>query len=228
MSTTSRFVPKTCESAVVDELQTGDHMTRQEFHCLYEQTDENFRAELIGGIVYVASPVRLSHGAFHAILVGLLFQYVTNTRGVQAADNATVLLGDESEPQPDLLLRILPEFGGQSRTTSDDYVSGAPELVIEVAHSTRAIDLHAKRDDYTRNGAIEYLVVSLRERRLRWFNLRERQELQSDTDGIVRAQTFPGLWIDATAFFAQDTPRLMTTLQQGLASPEHAEFLAKP
>ena len=38
------------------ELRTGDRMTQREFHPIYKQTPENFRAELIGGIVYDGDP----------------------------------------------------------------------------------------------------------------------------------------------------------------------------
>jgi hypothetical protein len=160
-------------------------------------------------------------------LGSLFFAYEASTPGVQSGDNTTILLGDESEPHPDLFLRILPEYGGQSQTTAKDYVSGAPELHAEIAHSSRAIDLHAKREDYARYGVLEYLVLCLRERQLRWFDLRAQQELQPDADGVYRLRTFPGLWIHGAALLAKDYQRLMATLQQGLATEEHAVFVRR-
>jgi Uma2 family endonuclease len=223
MATVSGPTPQTD----LPELHTGDRMTREEFHRIYEQMPEGFRAELIGGIVYVASPLQLRHGTNHLPLGTLFFTYEGNTPGVESGDNTTILLGEEGEPQPDLFLRILPEYGGQSRTTADDYVAGAPELIAEIAHTNRAIDLHAKRDDYTRYGVCEYLVVCLRENRLRWFDLRANQELQPDADGVFRIRTFPGLWIHGEALLAKDYHRLMAALQQGLAMPEHAAFVSR-
>ena len=44
------------------QLHSGDRLSREEFHRIYEQMPEDFKAELIGGIVYVASPMRLPHG----------------------------------------------------------------------------------------------------------------------------------------------------------------------
>src|SRR5689334_20593563 len=161
----------------VPELRTGDRMTHKEFHRLYEQTPEDFRAELIGGIVYVSSPLKLRHGTNHLPLGTLFFAYQGHTPGVECGDNTTVQLGEESEPQPDLYLRILPEYGGQSRTTDDDYLAGAPELVAEIAQSSQSIDLHTKLLDYARYGVREYLVVCLREGQLRWFDLPTDEEL---------------------------------------------------
>src|SRR5205809_5915686 len=209
------------------ELQTGDRMTRAEFHRIYEQTPEEFKAELIGGIVYVASPLRRRHGTTHIILGTLFGLYQEDTPGVEAGDNTTILIGEEGEPQPDLYLRILPEFGGQSRTTAEDYVEGGPESLAEIAHSKRAIALHFKREDYARYGVLEYLVVCLREQQLRWFDLRANQELQLDADGVLRMRTFPGLWIHAEALFVKDQRRLRATLEQGLATPEHAAFVQR-
>src|SRR5437868_4700209 len=128
MSTLPRPVSAPASAVAPTELHNGDHMTREEFHRIYEQTPEGFQAELIGGIVYVASPLKIRHGTNHLPLGSLLFAYESSTKGVQSGDNTTILLGEEGEPQPDLFLRILPEYGGQSRTTPDDYVDGAPEL----------------------------------------------------------------------------------------------------
>jgi Uma2 family endonuclease len=208
------------------DLHSGDRMNREEFHRLYTSAPRDFRAELIGGIVFVSSPLSRRHGIAHPPLSTVLFAYEAATTGTECGDNATLLLGDDAEPQPDLYLRILPEHGGQS-TTTDDYVDGAPEFVAEIALSSRSIDLHAKRDDYTRHGVLEYLVVSLREQHLRWFDLRTGQELSLDSDGICRVRTFPGLWIDSAALLRRDFLALMAALQKGIATPQHAEFVAR-
>jgi Uma2 family endonuclease len=218
------MVPRVRSRAEI-ELQNGDRMNREEFHRLYEQTPEGFKAELIGGIVYVASPLFPAHGKPHLHLSALVVAYEARTPGVDASDNTTVLLGDEGEPQPDLYLRILPEYGGQSLTGDNECVVGAPELIIEVANSTRAIDLHAKKKDYARYGVQEYLVHCVSDKAFRWFDLAAGTELQPDCAGIYRIKSFPGLWINGPAVVARDYQRLMQTLEEGLATPEHAEFV---
>jgi Uma2 family endonuclease len=222
MSTVSKPAPLPEERF---ELHNGDRMTRAEFHRIYERLPEYVQAELIGGIVYVSSPLKRRHGTNHLPLGSLWFTYEAHTPGVECGDNTTILLGDEGEPQPDLYLRILPEFGGQSRTTPDDYVAGAPDLISEIAHSSQSIDLHVKLDDYKRYGVREYLVVCLKEKQLRWFNLRADKEEQPDSDGIFRMKAFPGLWIHGEALLAKDYQRMTATLNLGLSSPEHAEFV---
>jgi Uma2 family endonuclease len=209
------------------ELQNGDRMNREEFHRLYEQTPEDFKAELIGGIVYVASPLFPGHGKPHLHLGTLVAIYEARTLGVDASDNTTILLGDEAEPQPDLYVRILPEFGGQTTTGENECVQGAPELIIEVANSSRAIDLHRKKQDYARYGVREYLVHCVSEKQLRWFDLVAGKELMPDADDVYRVRNFPGLWVNGRALAERSLPTLIQTLEQGLATPEHAAFVEK-
>jgi Uma2 family endonuclease len=217
-------IPLASRSAAV-ELQNGDSMSRKEFHRLYERTPDGFKAELIGGIVYVASPLTRNHGKSHLLLSCVMGAYAGATPGVEASDNTTVILGDEGEPQPDLYLRVLPEFGGQSTTSSDGYVRGAPEFIIEVAVSSRAIDLHAKKRDFARYGVREYFVHCVKESQLRWFDLAAEKELQPDSAGVYRIGVFPGLWINGPGLLAHDYAALMATLNAGLVTDEHAALV---
>src|SRR5262249_11521743 len=144
--------------------------------------------------------------------------------GVECGDNTTVFLSDEDEPQPDIFLRILPEYGGQSKTTVDDYIEGPPELLTEISKSSRAIDLYEKKEEYARNGVLEYLVFCLKEKQLRWFDLQANKELKIDQDGICRVRSFPGLWIHVEGLIAK-SKKILETLNEGLASEEHAAFV---
>ena len=225
MSTVRSQLP--AATADYELLQSGDRMSQREFHRLYKQTPRKFKAELIGGMVFVASPLRSGHGDRHVLLGSLLVLYQGDTAGVKASDNATVVLGDDSEPQPDLHLRVKPEHGGRTSLTPDDYVKGPPEFVAEVAYSSRAIDLHLKRQDYTRNGVYEYVVWIVEEDAFRWFDLRAGREEMIPADGIIRSVVFPGLWIDTRALAAADVRRAVRTLEQGLDSPEHRAYVAE-
>ena len=207
-------------------LRSGDRMSQAEFHRRYEQYPDDIKFELIQGTVYMASPEGLPHSRLSIMLAGVLTHYEAGTPGVEAAGNATVKLGEESEPQPDLLLRIKPEHGGRSGT-DDLYVAGPPELVIEIAYSSVAIDLHAKKDDYERNRIVEYVVVCVEDERVYWFDLATGRSRKLPADGILRSKTFPGLWIDTVALFRHNLKRLLRILGVGLASPEHARFVRR-
>lgn len=210
-------------------LENGDRLDQKTFHARYEAMPEETRAELIGGIVYMASPLKPQHGRMHARIMHWLQEYADATLGTDALDNTTAILGEESEPQPDAYLIVLPERGGQMRLNSEDYLEGAPELIIEVASSRESIDLHGKKDDYERAGVREYGVIALRQNQVFWFVARDGRfvELAPGADGIIRSEVFPGLWIDPDALLRRDTARIRAVLQQGLETPEHAAFVAR-
>jgi Uma2 family endonuclease len=211
---------------VQSQLRDGMRMDRETFHRLYEQTPEGFKAELIGGIVHVASPLKVPHGRHHAMLMAWLGAYWGVTPGTDVLDNTTTVLGDASEPQPDAALRI---EGGSSQIDDDDFLTGPPELVAEVADSTARIDLGAKREDYEREGIAEYLVLVVAEQRAVWFvrnDAGEFVELSVNDAGLLQSRAFPGLWLDPAAFFKLDRVRLLEAVKQGTASSEHAAFVA--
>jgi Uma2 family endonuclease len=185
------------------------------------------KAELIEGIVYMPSPVRLKrHSSPHADLVWWLNTYKLATPGVTIGDNATARLDLDNEPQPDALLMINPECGGQARISDDDYVEGPPELVAEVASSSASFDSHTKLHVYRRNGVREYLLWRTLDKDFDWFALREGEyhRVTPGDNGIVRSQVFPGLWLDVAALLRGDLAAVLSALQRGLSTSEHAEF----
>lgn len=206
-------------------LNTGDRMSRLEFHGIYETMPKDFKAELIAGIVYVSMPLKRPHANSHVRLSSIFDRYGARTPGLEVCDNATVFLGKKDEVQPDLCLRILPENGGQSKTTYDNYIDGAPEFVAELAHSSRAIDLHRKLSRYAKFGVLEYMVVCLWPMEIYWFDLQKSQRRVRPDKGIFKSAVFPGLWVDEDALLAMDYDASMQTLEQGLASGEHASFV---
>jgi hypothetical protein len=208
-------------------LVNGDRMSQAEFHRRYQEYPEDTKFELVGGTVYMASPLRNPHGTYHQMFNWVFLLYQAGTPGVQTSDNITVILGEESEPQPDTTLRILTECGGQSRLDEGEYVTGAPELVAEVAHSSRAIDMHQKRQDYERAGVQEYLVLCIEDRQLHWFHFPSGKAIAANRLGIVRSRVFPGLWMDVRALLEQDQVRLRQVVEKGMASRPHAAFVRR-
>lgn len=210
-------------------LRAGERLDQPTFHERYEAMPPETRAELVNGVVYMPSPVSYDHGEEDNNVCGWLFYYKTLTPGVHSPNNATVKLDHRGEPQPDCQLFIPAELGGQVSIDERGYITGAPELVTEVARSSRRFDLNEKKGDYERAGVLEYVVVELDPDRIHWFIRRgdHFEDLSAGPDGIYRSEIFPGLWLDAEAFYTEDLPRLLQVLDQGLATPDHAAFVAK-
>jgi len=187
-------------------------------------------AELIEGKVYLASRVSYrDHGKPNAYIVTLLGLYESVTPGCESCTNGSVRLDLDNMPQPDALLRLSTECGGQSSISSDDYVEGAPELCVEISNTSSSIDLNEKLRSYRRNGVREYLVHRTHDRSVDFFRLIDGQFVRQtpDENGVVRSEIFPGLWIATQALIERDVRELLATLQRGLGSPEHAAFVAE-
>jgi Uma2 family endonuclease len=210
-------------------LENGDRLTRTEFERRYAAMPYLKKAELIEGVVYVPSPVRhRQHGSPHVQLITWLGHYQAATPGVEAGDNSTVRLDLDNEPQPDALLLITPEHGGQTRVDADGYITDPPELIAEIAASSASYDLHPKLHAYRRNGVREYLVWQVLDREVDWFVLRAGQyeRLPLGSDGVLRSEVFAGLWLDPAVLLQGDLARVLAVGQQGVDSPEHAAFVA--
>ena len=215
---------------ILDPARTlidGQRLDQPTFHALYEAMPPGTRAELINGVVHMPSPVGLEHSRADLPSLMWLGFYQRHTPGVEALGNVSTALGLKTELQPDGLLRVLPEFGG--RTLNDTrFVAGVPELLVEVAHTSRYTDLGPKFDDYERAGVLEYIVRSIEPDEVLWFILRRGRfvDLAAGQDGIYRSEGFPGLWLDPEALLAGDLWRLQEIVDLGCATPEHAAFVA--
>ncbi|MEA5466873.1 Uma2 family endonuclease [Leptothoe sp. PORK10 BA2] len=212
---------------VIPILENGDHLSRDEFERRYAAMSQLKKAELIEGVVYVPAALRYrKHGKPHSDIMTWLGVYAALTPGLEAADNPTVRLDLDNEPQPDALLRIKTAYGGQSSISEDDYVEGAPELIVEIASSSAAYDLHEKKTVYRRNGVREYIIWQVIDQRLSWFQLEAGEYilLSPDAQGIIHSRLFPGLDLSVAALLAGDVATVLTVVQQGIASADHVAY----
>ncbi len=217
-------------SSPVPLLQNGDHLTRAEFERRYEAMPHIKKAELVEGIVYMPSPVRLvQHAHPHAHIVTWIGYYTSKTPHIVVGDNGTSRLDEDNEPQPDVMLLIPPWAGGNAVVDDDGFVSRAPELVCEVAASSVSIDMHAKLRAYRRNGVKEYLVWRTEERAVEWFELIEGKygAMQADESSRLRSKVFPGLWLEVAALLAGDLPKVFAAVEAGTATDEHKAFVTR-
>ena len=223
MSTVDRTDRKT-----VPPLVAGERLDRATFHERYEAMPAGARAELIGGVVYMPSPVSADHGRKDGDAGDWLGSYRRFTPGLRKLPNTTVMLDEDSELQPDVMLVIPEELGGQTRVL-DGYLVGGPELVVEIGRSTRRIDLGLKKADYERAGVQEYVFVGIEPDEVRWFVRRgdRFEDLPPGEEGVYRSEVFPGLWLDPSAPLAGEMERVYAVLDLGLATAEHAAFVER-
>ena len=184
-------------------LESGMRLTSVEFERRYALYPD-MRAELVEGVVYVASPMRhRPHGRPQRIVSSWLGTYESEHAGVDGGDGSTIRLDPENDYQPDAFLRYL---GGSLRDTEDEYLEGAPELAFEIAASSASIDTGPKLRAYRRNGVQEYVIWQVYEARVDWYSLEDGEyvPLQPDDRGVIHSRVFPGLKLDVHALLNLD------------------------
>jgi len=213
-------------SLLVPTLREGDRLTAEEFLRRWEKMPDLKHAELINGIVFfMPSPVSTAHSDSHFDLAQWLGTYRDATPGCQAGLECTWKMGPDDVAQPDLFLRLDPEYGGQSRTEGK-YAAGAPELIVEVSGSSTSRDLGVKLAVYRRSGVREYLSVLLNPKQVIWRTLVRGgyAEIAPEDNGLYCSRVFPGLGLDPAALWGSRRS-VRTAVERGIKSEQHAAFL---
>ncbi|OYQ63836.1 hypothetical protein B9G53_14580 [Pseudanabaena sp. SR411] len=193
-------------------LENGDRLNRVEFERRYTASNIK-KAELIEGLVYVASPLRFTpHAKPHSQIIGWLITYQSMMTDLEVGIEPTVRLDADNEPQPDA---VLFRLDGNAQVDEDGYITGSPELIVEIAASTVSYDLHAKKRAYERNGVKEYIVWRTLDQQIDWFVLENGQyvELALDAAGIIHSREFEGLRLNVSAILNGDISTVLKTLQ---------------
>ena len=215
-------------SQLIPPLESGDRLTRPEFERRYNAMPANVKAQLIEGVVYVASSLRhTQHGKPHSRMMTWLGVYQVFTPKVDLSVEPTVRLDLDNEPQPDAVLFIEPKAGGQIKISREGYLEGSPELIVEIAASSAAIDTGSKKQAYRRNGVLEYIIWQSYENKLDWFVLEAGDyiQLQPDEAGMIKSRIFPGLWLAVNELLSGNMQQVLQVLQTGLGSDEHQQFI---
>jgi Uma2 family endonuclease len=195
-------------------LESGDHLTREEFHRRYLARPDIKKAELIDGVVYVPSPLRGDyHGEPHGFVMLWLGYYAMHVPEAHCMDNTTLFLDGRVEVQPDAML-WKPE-PGRAFMREDGYIERAPQLIVEVAGSSVSYDVHEKKEAYRRNGVDEYVVWRVLDGAIDWFRLQDGEYvlIEPDANGLIESEQFPGLRLHVPSMLAGDLASVLARLQ---------------
>src|SRR6266542_915332 len=227
----------------IPPLRDGDRMEADEFLRRYTADKAVYSAELLQGIVHITRRRLTQDGKEmivppisaegHAMpdnhLQGIFFVYAAQTPGVVSSGSVTTILPSQATSlEPDAVLRTLPTHGGNSTIGTDNFVHWVPELLAEISFTSGSRDFGKKYDAYLADGVPEYLVWRTAEKEVHWFALKRKKyvALKPHADGTLRSEVFPGLWLDVPALLGGNMARVLATLQKGVASAEHATFIA--
>lgn len=197
-------------------LENGDHLGASEFLRRFEAMPDVKKAELVQGIVHMASPVRLDlHAEPDNLIQTWLGTYAAFHPEARCATSATVRLGPDDVPQPDAILFLEASRGGRAAPDEKGYLAGPPELVVEIAASSVSRDAQEKLVSYRRAGVSEYLLWRVLDGVIEWF-AREEDDYRPlpVEDGRIESRAFPGLVLAVDAALAGDRATVLAALHE--------------
>lgn len=210
----------------IPPLENGDLLHSCEFLRRYDRMPELKKAELVNGQVFMGHHVLASlHGAPHGMVSMLLGYFSAYTPGTTSYSRPTLVVDEGNVFQPDCVLCI--NNSGRTWANEDDLLCGAPELVFEVSVGSTSLDVLAKKQVCERLGVLDYVVWCTLDARLHWFHREGERfvETKPNTAGLLCSRSLPGLQTPVADLLALNGLKVMTCLEEGLATPAHAEFV---
>jgi Uma2 family endonuclease len=183
--------------------------------------NEDQKADLIDGVIYMASPENADANDLVGWLYWLLRAYVRKKDlGKVYFSRVAYRLDNTNAPEPDIgFIRQ-----GRLHAVRRGSVQGPPDLAIEVA-SPESVerDYERKRQQYERFGVREYWIVDEVEERLTVLRLVKGtfREVRPRR-GVVSSRVLPGFWLRPEWLWQEPLPDEMATLKQILKGPPRA------
>jgi len=143
----------------------------------YAKWDEDFRCELIGGIVYMMSAPDMWHQDVVGDVYSQLKACLKGKKCKPMVAPFDVRLfprrddSDDNVVQPDVIVVC-----DENKLSDGKACVGAPDVVFEVlSDSTKVMDLRVKRELYKSAGVKEYWVIA-RDYAMRWSWINDKDE----------------------------------------------------
>jgi Uma2 family endonuclease len=184
------------------DLILKHRLTIEDFHKMGEAGifTEDARVELIEGELFDMPPI----GSGHAGLVMMLIRLLTRAVGDLALVGAQtpIVLGEESEPQPDIvLLKPRDDYYRRSHPGPDDVL-----LLIEVTDTSAHYDRSVKIPLYARYRIPEVWLIDLPHKRLEVYRHPQPeyaayQRLEQYHDGTVSPELLPNVTLNVADLF---------------------------
>jgi len=179
------------------------------------QDDE--KADLIDGVIHVASPENIEHNDLVSWLTTILRLFVEQCRlGRVMVNKVAFRLADKTAPEPDVAF----VRAGRERIIKPGYVDGPPDLAIEIVSPDSAErDYGEKRVRYETAQVLEYWIIDPEQRRATFYGLEPTGfvDLQP-VEHVFRSRVLPGFALDTRWLWQRPLPDTLPIVQGLLES----------
>src|SRR5579875_612507 len=178
---------------------------------------EDQKADLIDGVIYMASPENTDANDLFIWLIIILRSYADKKKlGRVFGSRVACRLDDRNAPEPDILFvrnehRERLHRGG---------VEGPPDLAIEIV-SPESVerDYEKKRKQYQRFGVSEYWIIDDEEKTILQLRLNRRGRYTEvrPRHGMFHSKVLPGFFLDPNWLWQKPRPFALDIAQQVIA-----------
>ncbi len=179
-----------------------------------ELVEDGQKADLLDGMICMASPDSRAAAEVNAFLTSLLCLFVQE-RGLGQiyGPRSAFRLAETYAPEPDLA--FVPR--DRLHLWEGAVFKGAPDLAIEIiAPDSVNRDTVVKRDVYERAGVDEYWMVNLLDARCTFLRLdgKTYRDVTPEAGALFRSEAVPGFWLDPAWLFAEELPNGLECLHR--------------
>ena len=178
------------------------------------------KADLIDGVIYMASPDSKINNTLNGFLFKLISGYseAKDIDGFVFFSRYACRISDIRAPEPDVGY-VRPE---NAERVHENEMDGGPDIAVEiVSRDSVQRDYGEKRDLYEAAGVEEYWIVDPRQKRVEFLRLKKgRYELVAlDQNRIFKSSVIPGFWLDVNWLLSRPIPKAFHCLEEILATP---------
>ncbi|MSQ95687.1 MAG: Uma2 family endonuclease [Gemmataceae bacterium] len=178
------------------------------------------KADLIDGVIYMASPESIDGHRLFQWLYTLLVDYVEEKNlGEVFGSRVAFRLEERQAPEPDVAFVDKSRLDGARK----GFFDGPPDLAIEiVSPDSIERDYVKKKAQYEEHGVREYWIVDELDEIVTLYRLSKKGKYQEvrPKDGIYHSEVIEGFWLDPTWLWQSPRPRKSGVLAKLLQSIE--------
>jgi Uma2 family endonuclease len=153
------------------------------------------KADLLDGVIYMASPEAPETNRLFVWLIGLLDDYVELLKlGEIFGSRVAFRLEGSSGPEPDIAFVALARLARKRR----GYFDGAPDVAFEIVSAESVErDYFYKKGQYERHGVREYWIIDESKRKVTLLRLNDKGKYREvkPKKGVLRSEVVTGFWL---------------------------------